>query len=1545
MLAPLKPFVGSIGGAGSSASVRFMSAIERVKEGEGGEPQKTKASAPMHLGDLFTSAEPESNSRMSPEAGPVPLFSESLSYELNRSLRGAAQLIGAEGKITEQIEPQEAADFLGQNAQMLGRAAGGLLPVLTIAAGTRYGFGKILASDAQAVEHALLKRTAVGLSAAESGATGLLYGSLLAPTEGAAKDDFGSFAFDRAKSGASSGLAFALMSVGSIGLSKLASTKMGVAIGAERLMSIGAVNGIVSGIPGGFANVEADSLVRGGTLDFDREHLGRAMYEMSLFGAVFGLSTGLLARASSAPAYSRADSLPVLPSVSGNVAGFPETAGFADLRRSQAPHDKVPAASNDNFPPAANDNHFRAAHVQETQVAVGDYLVLAPEHAQVMNGHNGRSHFAAVDGGQQPARLGGHGSAEGAGIDGAVGNVSTASRPEQALSIAFRGDRVKQPGSKIASDGTAQEKSHQPSDMNVSQDWSRESLIKAIGNGVTDFSNANLRGLDLRDLKFDRLNLDRTDFTGSQLNGVDFGNAKSVAYATFDAAELADVNFNNTDVSHSSFKGAKNIFRVNFRGAYLDGADFSSSDLENVDFSDALRMDGARFDGADLAGADFSGKSLRRSSFKGAMNLAQVNFRRAVLIDSDFGNSDLKDVDFSGVSYIFGTNFSGAFIDGTNFSLLDLHDAKFRDAHLGKVSFDGVRLDDADFSSVDLRGVDFSRAIYLRHANFERADLAGANFRGAELEGARFRGAKNLIQVNFENARLDGADFTSGDLRHADFSKARSLVKAIFKEAELEGADFSGRNAAGANFYEANLTGAKFADVSLAHADFKYADLKNADFRGVKTLENARFDLADLSGADLSGANLVNTSFVGATSVSLAKFDGANLKDANFLSSDLKLSTYFAHGSHLMQQLERITALSNVSMELAKFIVTNPALHKQVLESEISRMSSAKYSRELLSAERFDAFTKLQQHYGRDSDTMRVLTDFENSRIFFTELEKFINQDPQTNYDLVSQVAHRAGSAEQLAPPRLSALRKLGGYLEDTPKALQQLLDLESSGDVTLLSLASFIQENPVAHKQIVLQELEREAGGAKVFGQFDYHRLRSLSSLTGWFGENSQMMQSILKLEREGLALEELADLLNQDAVKQVHVQTLIAKGAPIEQVRQALENDCIGLANVLGPAESQFMNELIAKRLRVGQLRTFIADNPVDRLGLVEDLIRSRETVERFHAQMDLAMLPDDVSRSLIDSRSVQVPQIIAPMLNWQSGSQFRDLLIEKVRSGEAVSPLDLKALSLRAQELVRSMPVDKQGDVTAQFNAQGKGATARSALETVFPITNPRAIKAASIMNEAVAQILQQIPADKTIVVLGRDALPLYPALRHSGRNAQYFLWSRLQGGDEATAKQWLQEVAPGAVAIDTGYAGSILDAINKIDPTTDAYLLSSSSKYPQLLKSDDHSAVVDNLEYFPKLVGRVKTYTGKGGAVSRKGNTDEHDDATTDRWTVESLNRQFLRAFGLNEWGVWRYSRYTGLKPEERLGLNTREEVEQHYARIRDLRAATARNGNH
>ena len=151
----------------------------------GGEPKKLSASPPLHLGDLYSTLQAESDARLKGRADPASLFADSLSYELKRSLRAAQQIIGAEAGAGEQLEPQPAPDSLGQHAQMLGRAVGGLLPTLAIAAGTRYGFGKILAHEGQVAEQLLLKRTTVGLSLAESATTGFVSGAVFTPTDGA----------------------------------------------------------------------------------------------------------------------------------------------------------------------------------------------------------------------------------------------------------------------------------------------------------------------------------------------------------------------------------------------------------------------------------------------------------------------------------------------------------------------------------------------------------------------------------------------------------------------------------------------------------------------------------------------------------------------------------------------------------------------------------------------------------------------------------------------------------------------------------------------------------------------------------------------------------------------------------------------------------------------------------------------------------------------------------------------------------------------------------------------------------------------------------------------------------------------------------------------------------------------------------------------------------------------------------------------------------------------------------------------------------------
>ncbi len=56
------------------------------------------------------------------------------------------------------------------------------------------------------------------------------------------------------------------------------------------------VNGVISGVPGAVANVEADSLLKKGTLETNFATLESSAYQMSLFGGVFGAVTSGLGR-------------------------------------------------------------------------------------------------------------------------------------------------------------------------------------------------------------------------------------------------------------------------------------------------------------------------------------------------------------------------------------------------------------------------------------------------------------------------------------------------------------------------------------------------------------------------------------------------------------------------------------------------------------------------------------------------------------------------------------------------------------------------------------------------------------------------------------------------------------------------------------------------------------------------------------------------------------------------------------------------------------------------------------------------------------------------------------------------------------------------------------------------------------------------------------------------------------------------------------------------------------------------------------------------
>jgi uncharacterized protein YjbI with pentapeptide repeats len=82
------------------------------------------------------------------------------------------------------------------------------------------------------------------------------------------------------------------------------------------------------------------------------------------------------------------------------------------------------------------------------------------------------------------------------------------------------------------------------------------------------------------------------------------------------------------------------------------------------------------------------------------------------------------------------------------------HVAKFDDAMLVDVVFDGSWFSEASFRGCDLRGASFFRC-NVKCADFRGADLSGTSFREAAVEAAEFEGA-TLERTSFEGAGYYG---------------------------------------------------------------------------------------------------------------------------------------------------------------------------------------------------------------------------------------------------------------------------------------------------------------------------------------------------------------------------------------------------------------------------------------------------------------------------------------------------------------------------------------------------------------------------------------------------------------------------------------------------------------------------------------------------------------------------------------------------------------------------------------------------------------------
>lgn len=195
------------------------------------------------------------------------------------------------------------------------------------------------------------------------------------------------------------------------------------------------------------------------------------------------------------------------------------------------------------------------------------------------------------------------------------------------------------------------------------------------------------------------------------------------------------------------------------------------------------------------------------------------------------------------------------------------------------------------------------------------------------------------------------------------------------------------------------------------------------------------------------------------------------------------------------------------------------------------------------------------------------------------------------------------------------------------------------------------------------------------------------------------------------------------------------------------------------------------------------------------------------------------------------------------------------------------------------------------------------------------------------------IKRIQADN-YVVLGRDAWALVPLLWNHGLSVQYFVFSRIQIGCEKTRELWLKEVQPYSLIIDTGFNGSIFNAIQQFDRIQGGLLYASNTYVYPAVTTYDQNDIVDTIEHSNKMAAkRGRTISNNDNVIwSPKvdDNAEQNHSSLQKEW-----NFHLLCKCGLPEKVAESFCAYTGTTPKERL-LKCGWERKEHYRKIGYLR---------
>jgi uncharacterized protein YjbI with pentapeptide repeats len=237
---------------------------------------------------------------------------------------------------------------------------------------------------------------------------------------------------------------------------------------------------------------------------------------------------------------------------------------------------------------------------------------------------------------------------------------------------------------------------------------------------------------------------------------------------------LTDIegDFSNADLRGVNLSGSKlraaKLANANLEGAHLARADLTGADLTGANLSVAT-LPWADLTDTNLSGANLAGSKLEEAILRGVRSAKNADFSVVNLKRADLKGANLVDAQFD-ASDLTEANLTEAVLTGTRIG------AKLTRANLRKATLKGATLNDAEganFSAANLEDAMLSKAA-LAAADLRGANLSGANLRDAKLAGAQLSGA-NLLRATLASADLTQAHLEGASLIGTNLVNTRGL--------------------------------------------------------------------------------------------------------------------------------------------------------------------------------------------------------------------------------------------------------------------------------------------------------------------------------------------------------------------------------------------------------------------------------------------------------------------------------------------------------------------------------------------------------------------------------------------------------------------------------------------------------------------------------------------------------------------------------------------------------------------------------------------------